>query len=94
MSIPLIISNHPEALNATPIFMAFHFILIEVTPENKKDAERRQRELLEQNRIDLIVLARYMQVLSPEFIWSYPQRIINIHHSFLPAFGEAAPPGV
>jgi formyltetrahydrofolate deformylase len=55
------------------------------------ESERQQRDLLEKHKIDLIVLARYMQILSPEFISSYPQRIINIHHSFLPAFVGAKP---
>jgi len=59
--------------------------------ENKQEAERQQLELLAENRIDLIVLARYMQILSPGFIASYPQRIVNIHHSFLPAFLGAKP---
>ena len=88
--IPLIISNHPEAKRHAD-FYGLPFHLIEVTPENKEEAERQQRELLEQQRIDLIVLARYMQILSPDFIYSYPQRIINIHHSFLPAFVGAKP---
>jgi formyltetrahydrofolate deformylase len=88
--IPLIISNHSEAKRHAD-FYGLPFHLIEVTPENKEEAERQQRELLEQHRIDLIVLARYMQILSPDFIYSYPQRIINIHHSFLPAFVGAKP---
>jgi formyltetrahydrofolate deformylase len=88
--IPLIISNHPEAKRHAD-FYGLPFHLIEVTPENKKESERQQRELLDQHRIDLVVLARYMQILSQEFIWSYPQRIINIHHSFLPAFIGAKP---
>jgi formyltetrahydrofolate deformylase len=88
--IPLIISNHPEARRHAD-FYGLPFHLFEVTPENKEETERRQRELLEQHRIDLIVLARYMQILSRDFIWSYPQRIINIHHSFLPAFVGAKP---
>ena len=88
--IPLIISNHPEARRHAD-FYGVPFHLIEVTPENKEEAEQQQRKLLEQHRIDLIVLARYMQILSPEFIFSYPQRIINIHHSFLPAFVGAKP---
>ncbi len=88
--IPLIISNHPEAKRHAD-FYGLPFYFFEVTPENKKEAEQRQRKLLDQSGIDLIVLARYMQILSPEFIWSYPQRIINIHHSFLPAFVGAKP---
>ncbi len=66
--------------------MAFPTTSSQVTKENKPEAEKRERELLTAHNIDLVVLARYMQVLSPEFISHYPQRIINIHHSFLPAF--------
>jgi formyltetrahydrofolate deformylase len=62
-----------------------------VTKENKPAAERQEMELLQSNAIDLIVLARYMQVLSSDFIRHYPQQIINIHHSFLPAFIGAKP---
>jgi formyltetrahydrofolate deformylase len=88
--IPLIISNHPDAKRHADFYgVPFHWM--EVTKENKAEAERQQRELLEQHRIQLIVLARYMQILSPEFIADYPQRIINIHHSFLPAFVGAKP---
>lgn len=88
--IPLILSNHPDAKRHAD-FYGLPFYEIEISGENKPDAERRQRELLAQHRIDLIVLARYMQILSPEFIAAYPQRIINIHHSFLPAFLGAKP---
>jgi len=88
--IPLIISNHPDAKRHAD-FYGLPFHEIPVTRENKLEAERHQRDLLESHNIDLIVLARYMQVLSPEFIAAYPQRIINIHHSFLPAFLGAKP---
>lgn len=88
--IPLIISNHPDAKRQAD-FYGVPFHVIEVTKENKADAERRQRELLEQHQVDLVVLARYMQIVSAEFIAKYPQRIINIHHSFLPAFVGAQP---
>jgi formyltetrahydrofolate deformylase len=88
--IPLIISNHPGAKRHAD-FYGVPFHRLEVNKENKGEAERRQRELLEQNQVDLIVLARYMQILSGEFIANYPQRIINIHHSFLPAFVGAQP---
>lgn len=88
--IPLIISNHPDAKRHADFYgLPFHEIA--VTRANKVEAEWQQRELLERHRIDLIVLARYMQVLSAEFIAAYPQRIINIHHSFLPAFLGAKP---
>jgi len=62
-----------------------------VTKENKPEAERQQLDLLRKNNIELIVLARYMQVLSADFIKQFPQQIINIHHSFLPAFVGAKP---
>lgn len=88
--IRLIISNHPEAKRHAD-FYGLPFHVIEIGKENKNEAERQQRELLAEHRIDLIVLGRYMQILSPEFIAGYPQRIINIHHSFLPAFLGAKP---
>jgi len=88
--IPLIISNHPDAQRHAD-FHAIPYHAILVTKENKPEAERRQRELIEHHKIDLIVLARYMQILSPGFIAQYPQQIINIHHSFLPAFLGAKP---
>ncbi len=72
--------------------MAFRCNVIPVTKENKSEAERKQLELLRPHGIDLIVLARYMQVLSSDFIRQYPpHRIINIHHSFLPAFVGGKP---
>jgi formyltetrahydrofolate deformylase len=83
--IPLMISNHAEARrHADFYYIPFH--VIPVTKENKAEAERQELALLREHKIDLIVLARYMQVLSTDFIAHYPQRIINIHHSFLPAF--------
>jgi formyltetrahydrofolate deformylase len=88
--IPLIISNHPDAKGHAD----FHHIpyhIVPVTKENKPEAERQQLELLVSQKIDLTVLARYMQVLSGDFIRHYPQQIINIHHSFLPAFIGAKP---
>jgi formyltetrahydrofolate deformylase len=88
--IPLIVSNHPDAKRQAD-FYGIPFHEIQVTKENKLEAERRQRELLVEHHVDLVVLARYMQILSPEFIARYPQRIINIHHSFLPAFVGAKP---
>src|SRR4029077_20852318 len=92
--IPLIISNHPEAKRDADFYgVAFHHV--PVSKENKKAAESQQLELLREHQIDLVVLARYMQVLSADFIACYPQRIINIHHSFLPAFigGKTRPQG-
>lgn len=88
--IPLVVSNHPDAKRQADFYgIAYH--LVPVTKETKTEAEKRELELIGANRIDLIVLARYMQVLSPEFIRDYPQQIINIHHSFLPAFVGSKP---
>jgi formyltetrahydrofolate deformylase len=88
--IPLIISNHPDAQPFAEFYgIAFHHMPADAA--GKAEAERRQLALLEGNGIGLIVLARYMQVLSPDFVARYPQRIINVHHSFLPAFSGARP---
>jgi formyltetrahydrofolate deformylase len=84
--IPLVISNHPDVKRWTD-FYQIPLHVIPVTKETKAEAERRELELLRPQGIDLIVLARYMQVLSPDFIRQFPpHHIINIHHSFLPAF--------
>ncbi len=88
--IPLIISNHPDVQSLVD-FYRIPLEVVPVTKENKSAAEKRQLELLAPLKIDLIVLARYMQVLSPDFIRQYPHRIINIHHSFLPAFVGGKP---
>src|SRR5262245_36487 len=87
--IPLVISNHPDAQR----WADFYRVPFHLTPVagNKQDTERRQLELLREHRIDLVVLARYMQILSPAFVAEYPQKIINVHHSFLPAFSGARP---
>lgn len=84
--IPLLIGNHSDAQRWAD-FYKIPLHVIPVTRENKHAAERQQLQLLRDHEIDLVILARYMQVLSPEFIAAYPSdRIINIHHSFLPAF--------
>ena len=88
--IPLIISNHRDTQKLAE-FYNIDFQQIEVNKDNKKQAEAAQFKLFDEYRIDLIVLARYMQILSPEFVQRYPQRVINIHHSFLPAFVGAKP---
>ncbi len=88
--IPLIISNHPGA-RALAEFHGIPFHQIEIGADGKTGAERRQIELLEGHGIDLIVLARYMQILSSDFVSRFPNRIINVHHSFLPAFVGAKP---
>lgn len=88
--IPLIISNH-ETCRSLAEFYEIPYFLIPVTRDNKAELEAKELELLAEYEIDLIVLARYMQVLSPEFVARYPNQIINIHHSFLPAFDGAKP---
>jgi formyltetrahydrofolate deformylase len=88
--IPLIVSNHPDAQRWADFYkVPLHVIPVEAG--NKAEAERRQLALLEEHHIHLVVLARYMQVLSAEFCARYPHRIINVHHSFLPAFSGARP---
>lgn len=90
IEVPLIISNHPDfsALAATYNIPFFH---LPVTPETKPQQEARILELVREHRIDLIVLARYMQVLSPTLCEAMSGKIINIHHSFLPSFKGAKP---
>jgi formyltetrahydrofolate deformylase len=88
--IACVISNHSDS-QAVADFYRVPFYLVPVSKEEKLAAERQIRALLARQAIDLIVLARYMQILSPEFVNAYPQRIINIHHSFLPAFIGARP---
>jgi len=88
--IPLVISNHPDLRSLVEGFgVPYHYYPI--TEETKPAQEAKQIELLEEQRIDLIVLARYMQVLSDEFVGRFSNRMINIHHSFLPAFPGARP---
>ncbi len=88
--IPLIISNHRDTEGLARFYnIDFHHVV--VNKDNKAEAEAAQFKLFDEYKIDLIVLARYMQILSPDFVARYPQRIINIHHSFLPAFIGARP---
>lgn len=87
--IPLIISNHPD-LKAVAEQFGIDYHYIPVSKDNKQEGEAQQLELLRQYNIDLVVLAKYMQILSSELIAHFPQ-IINIHHSFLPAFVGANP---
>ncbi|HKI33620.1 MAG TPA: formyltetrahydrofolate deformylase [Gemmataceae bacterium] len=88
--VPLIVSNHPDARRWADFYgVPLHVVPVE--SGNKPEAERRQLELLHEHRVDLVVLARYMQVLSAGFVARYPRRIINVHHSFLPAFSGARP---
>jgi len=88
--IPLIVSNHPD-LEPLAKMYGIEFQLIPVNKENKAEQEAKTLELLRKHSIDLIVLARYMQILSNDFCSNFPNRIINIHHSFLPAFVGAKP---
>ncbi|HSY20978.1 MAG TPA: formyltetrahydrofolate deformylase [Polyangiaceae bacterium] len=84
-AIRLIVANHPDMEEVAKQYdVPFH--LIPVAPDTKAAAEAAQLRLLAENEIDLVVLARYMQVVSDDFVGRYPNRIINIHHSFLPAF--------
>jgi formyltetrahydrofolate deformylase len=87
--IPLVISNHTN-LQATVEQFGIDFYHIPITKENKAEQEIKQLELLRHYNIDLVILAKYMQVLSAEFIAQFP-KVINIHHSFLPAFAGAKP---
>ena len=88
--IPLIISNHPDN---QPIaeFYRIPYTVVSITKDNKRQAEAQIHSLIETHKADFLVLARYMQILSNDFVNRYPQRIINIHHSFLPAFVGARP---
>ena len=88
--IPLIVSNHADTRWMAEAYR-IPFQHVEVAKDVKVEAERDQLALLRHHHVDFIVLARYMQVLSPSFISHFPNRIINIHHSFLPAFHGARP---
>lgn len=88
--IPLIISNHPDN-QAVADFYKIPYQVVTVAKEGKLQAEGRIHALIDEHKPDFMVLARYMQILSNEFVHRYPQRIINIHHSFLPAFVGARP---
>jgi len=90
IDIPLIVSNHEDLkLLADRYGIAYH--IFPINKENRDAQEKKELALLKENRIDTIVLARYMQILSPQFVCEYPNRIINIHHSFLPAFAGSDP---
>jgi formyltetrahydrofolate deformylase len=86
----VVISNHPDNRPAAEYF-GLPFEVVPVSRDTKAAAEARQHELLTHYRVDLVVLARYMQILSPEFVNRWAGRVINIHHSFLPAFAGARP---
>lgn len=90
VEIPLIISNHTDLKHVAERFDIpfYHF---PITKENKAEQEEKELEILAKHRVNFIVLARYMQIISENMINAYPNRIINIHHSFLPAFVGAKP---
>ena len=90
VEIPLIISNHPDMADVAKRFDIPYYVF-PITKANKDELEPKEIALLEEHKIDFIVLARYMQIISDDFITHYPNRIINIHHSFLPAFVGAKP---
>jgi len=90
VEIPLIISNHKDLEVVAKQFELPYFYL-PVNKENKEETEAEQLRLCQEYQVDFIVLARYMQILSADFNAQYPNRIINIHHSFLPAFAGAKP---
>ncbi len=86
----LVVSNHPDLEHVAKQFEVPFFVFAK-NKENKLEVEKREIELLKKEKIDLVVLARYMQILSDGFVAEFPQRIINIHHSFLPAFVGGRP---
>ncbi len=88
--IPLIVSNH-RAVESLAAFYGVSFEHVTVSADTRTQAEAHQLELLARNGVELVVLARYMQILSPAFVARYPAAIINVHHSFLPAFTGARP---
>ena len=90
VDIPFILSNHPD-LQPIAVSFGIPYYHIPVTIDTKAQAEQKQLELLKQHHVSFIVLARYMQIVSPKLIDEYPNNIINIHHSFLPAFPGAKP---
>jgi formyltetrahydrofolate deformylase len=89
-NLALVISNHQDARDLVQFYQV-PFRHMPVGAANKADAEKEQIALLEANHVELVVLARYMQILSPDFVGRYPRKIINVHHSFLPAFIGAKP---
>jgi len=90
VEIPMIISNHPDLKHVGERF-GIPFYVFPITADNKEEQEKKEMELLRKHKISFIVLARYMQIISENMIKAYPDKIINIHHSFLPAFIGAKP---
>ena len=92
VDIPCIVSNHEDLRYVADQFgIPYHVWSVKKDHSNKAEVEQAEMELLQQERVTFIVLARYMQILSEEMIAAYPHHIINIHHSFLPAFVGAKP---
>ncbi len=90
VEIPVVISNHPDLEDAAKI-LGIDYHVFPISRDNKRTQEQKQLVLLTDYQIDVIVLARYMQIVTADFIEHYPNKIINIHHSFLPAFPGAKP---
>ncbi|MCS6801833.1 MAG: formyltetrahydrofolate deformylase [Chloroflexota bacterium] len=88
--VPIVISNHPDLRSVVEGF-GIRFEHVPITPETKAEQERRELELLAQCEVEFVVLARYMQVLSPVFLAGFPLRVINVHHGLLPSFPGARP---
>ena len=90
VEVPLIVSNHPDLKHVAEMF-GIPYYIYPITKENRLEQETAMMQLLEEQNIDFVVLARYMQIIGDRMIAKYPNRIINIHHSFLPAFVGAKP---
>jgi formyltetrahydrofolate deformylase len=90
VEITAIVSNHPD-LESQAASFGIDYHHFPMSGKNRPEQERRQLELMRKLRIDLVILAKYMQILSPAFVEAFPRRILNIHHSFLPAFAGASP---
>jgi len=90
VDIPVIVSNH-ETLREDAQRFGIEFVHLPVNASNRDEMALEQMKILEKHQIDFVVLARYMQIIPPSMIEAYPNRIINIHHSFLPAFAGAKP---
>jgi formyltetrahydrofolate deformylase len=86
----VVLSNHPDQ-RATAEYFGLPFEVVPVTRETREAGEARQQGLLQRYGVNLVVLARYMQIMSPQFVGAWAGRVINIHHSFLPAFAGARP---
>ncbi len=85
VDIPLVLSNHPDLRQVAEHF-SIPFEVVEISAANKGEGEKKQLKILRDYKIDFLVLARYMQILGPDYVRAYPNAVINIHHSFLPAF--------